>query len=70
MGCAYFKGIGISSPYTLEDMAADVAGLLDHLKMEKAYACGFSLGGMDRAKHGLFVSGANERHDLHGFEHG
>ncbi len=43
---AYYKGDPIASPYTLKDMAADVVGILDHLKLKKALVCGFSLGGM------------------------
>lgn len=39
-------GLRISSPYTLEDMAADLVHLLDSFGMQKAHLVGISLGGM------------------------
>jgi pimeloyl-ACP methyl ester carboxylesterase len=39
------RGEKISSPYTLDDMADDAAGLLDALGIRKAHICGMSLGG-------------------------
>lgn len=33
-------------PFTLSDMAADGIALLDHLGIDKAHICGFSMGGM------------------------
>jgi pimeloyl-ACP methyl ester carboxylesterase len=43
---AYFKSVPINPPYSLQDMAADINGLLEYLDIGKAYVCGFSLGGM------------------------
>jgi pimeloyl-ACP methyl ester carboxylesterase len=39
-------GQKIASPYTLEDMAKDVIGLLDALGIDKAHIVGASMGGM------------------------
>jgi len=35
----------VETPYTLSDMADDLAGLLDHLKLEKVALAGHSMGG-------------------------
>jgi len=40
------KGEPVQAPYTLSDMAADAAGLLEELGMAPAHAVGASMGGM------------------------
>ncbi|HVS12995.1 MAG TPA: alpha/beta hydrolase [Thermoanaerobaculia bacterium] len=39
-------GRSITPPYTLDDMADDVVGLLDALGLDSAHVCGASMGGM------------------------
>ncbi len=39
-------GDAVDVPYTLDDMADDIAGLLDALNIERAHIVGISLGGM------------------------
>ncbi|MCP3876132.1 MAG: alpha/beta hydrolase [Desulfobacteraceae bacterium] len=43
---AYFTSSPITPPYSLEDMASDVNGLLEALNIDKAYVFGHSMGGM------------------------
>jgi pimeloyl-ACP methyl ester carboxylesterase len=39
-------GFAVRPPYTLEDMAGDVVGLMDALRLERAHVVGASMGGM------------------------
>jgi pimeloyl-ACP methyl ester carboxylesterase len=43
---ARLQGQSIKTPYTLDDMAADAAELLEALNIKKAHICGSSMGGM------------------------
>jgi pimeloyl-ACP methyl ester carboxylesterase len=43
---ACFAGLKLTTPYTMQDLANDGFGLLDHLELDAAHVVGISMGGM------------------------
>ena len=42
----YQLGFSVNAPYTLDDMGADIAGLMDAVGYDEAHIIGASMGGM------------------------
>ena len=61
------RGFGLSgvaeAPYTIADMASDIASLLDHFGIEEAHIAGHSMGGYVALA--FFVNGAEAFEFLH-----
>ena len=53
---ALFSGQEVTTPYTIEDMANDAAGLLDALNIDKAHICGMSMEGYPSLANGCWMS--------------